>query len=91
MKSTNGNDFWLGSKPCWTCEDLRRLKARIEAAVRDARNPYSVARKAIGSSAQQNLEEGLKQTSVARNWIFCPIEAHPANQHSQAGGVRLAA
>jgi hypothetical protein len=91
MKSTNGYDFWLSSKPCSTCEDLRRLKARIEAALRKARNLYRAAVEAIDSPALQNLEEELKQTSAAPKLIYYAIHAHLTNQRSQTPGVRVAA
>jgi len=38
MRSTRWYAFRLSSKHCSTCENLRRLKARIEAAPRNARN-----------------------------------------------------
>ena len=57
------------SKPCSTCEDLRRPKARIEAALRNARNLYRAAVKTTDSAALQNLEETLKQTSGAHKLI----------------------
>jgi hypothetical protein len=49
MKSAKPYAFRLSSKPCSTCEDLRRLKARIEAARRNARNLYRAAVEAINS------------------------------------------
>ena len=61
MRSAKPHAFRLSSKPSSTCEDLRRLKARIEAALRNARNPYRAAVEAIGSPALQNLEEELEQ------------------------------
>ena len=36
MRSAHSCVFLLSSKPCSTCEDLRRLKARTEAALRNA-------------------------------------------------------
>jgi hypothetical protein len=61
--------FRLSSKPCSTCEDLRQVKARMEASLRNARNLYSVAEKATDSAALQNIEEELKQTSAAHNFV----------------------
>ena len=81
----------LSSKGCSTCEDLRRLKARVEAALRSARNLIQVAVKTTDSAALQNLEEELKQTSAAHKLICYAVNAHLANQHSQTRGVRLAA
>ena len=74
-----------------TCEDLRRLKARVEAALRNARNLYRAAMEAIDSSALQNLEEELKQTSAAHKLICYAVQAHLTDQHSQTRGVCLAA
>jgi hypothetical protein len=79
----------LSSKSCATCEDLRRLKARSDTALRNARNLYRAADKTTNAAALQNLEEELKQTSAARKLICYAIHAHLTNQHS--GGVRLAA
>ncbi len=66
MKSTNRYNFRLSSERCSICEDLRRLKARVEAALRNAGNLYRAAVKAIDSVGLQNLEEGLKQISADR-------------------------
>jgi hypothetical protein len=65
MRSARPYAFRLSSKPCSTCETLRRLKARIEAALRNTRNLYRAAVKTTDSAALQNLEEELKQTSTA--------------------------
>jgi hypothetical protein len=81
--------FRLSSQSRSTSEELRRLKARGDNALRDARNLFRAAYKTAGSGAMQNLEEELKQTSAAHKLICCAIPAHLANQHS--GGVRLAA
>ena len=91
MRSTKWHTSRLNSKGRSTCEDLRRLKARVEAALRSARNLYKVAVKTTDSAALQNLEEELKQTSAAHKLICCAVNAHLANQHSQTRGVRLAA
>ena len=88
MKSANLYVF-RSSKPCSTCEDLRRLKARSEAALRSARNLYRAVVSAINSAALQNLEEELKQTSAAHKLICYAAHVHLTNQHSD--GVRLAA
>jgi len=53
MKSTTRYDFRLSSKRCPTCENLRRLRARIEAALRNARNLYRAGVKAIDFAALQ--------------------------------------
>ena len=79
------------SKPYSTCEDLRRLKARSEAARRKARNLYRDAVKTTHSAALQNLEEELKQTSAAHKLICYAVHAHLTNQHSQTRGDCLAA
>jgi hypothetical protein len=91
MKSAKPYAFRLSSTPCSTCEDLRRLKARIEAALRNARNLYSAAVKATDSAALQNFDEDLKQTSAAHELICYGVHAHLTGQHSQTRGVRLAA
>ena len=79
------------SKPCSTCEDLRRLKARIEPARRNAKNLYMAAVRTTDSAALQNLEEELKQASAAHKLVCYAIQAHLTNQHSQMRGDRLAA
>jgi len=79
------------SKPCSTCEDLGRLKVRIEAALRNVRKRCRAAVEAIDSPALQNLEEELKQTSAARKLICHAIHAHLTDQHTQTLGVRMAA
>ena len=91
MKSTNSYDFQLTPKRCSTCEDLRRLKARIEAALRNVRNLYRAAVMAIDSAALQNLEEELEQITAARKFVCCAINAHLTCQHSQTPCVRIAA
>jgi len=91
MKSTNRYDFRLSSKRCSTCEDLRRLKARIEAALRNARNRYRAALKSTDSGALQNLEEELEQITTARKFVCYAIDAHLTKQHLQTPGVWLAA
>jgi hypothetical protein len=91
MKSAKPYAFRLSSKPCSTCEDLRRLKARIEAARRNARNLYRAAVKPAGFAALQDLDEELKQTSAAHKLVCYAVDSHLANQHSQTRGVRLAA
>jgi len=70
MKSTNRHDVRLSSKHCSTCKDLRRLSARIEAALGDARNFYTAAVKSTDSPALRNSEEEVKQTSAARKLIL---------------------
>jgi hypothetical protein len=79
----------LDSKSCSTCEDLHRLKARSETALRNARNLYRAVDKTTDSATLQNLEEELKQTSAAHKLICYAIHTHLSNQHS--GGIRLAA
>jgi hypothetical protein len=91
MRSAKPYPFRLSSKPCSTCEDLRRLTARIETALRNARNLYRAAVKTTGSAALQNLEEELKQPSSGRNLIYYAIHAHLTDLHSQTRGGRLAA
>ena len=91
MRSAKLVCFRLSSKRCSTCEDLRRLKARIEAARRNAKNLYRAAVRTTDSAALQNLEEELKQASAAHKLICYAIQAHLTNQHSQTRGVRLAA
>jgi hypothetical protein len=81
--------FRLRSKSCSTCDDLRRLKARSDTALRNARNLYRDADKMTNAAALRNLEEELKQTSTAHKLICYAIHSHLTNQHS--GGVRLAA
>jgi hypothetical protein len=91
MRSTKRYAFHLNSKGCSTCEDLHRLEARMEAARRKARKLYRAAMKAAASAALQNLEEEVKQTSVAYKLVCYAVHAHLANQHSETRGVRLAA
>ena len=91
MSSAKWYAFRLSSKRCSTCEDPRRPKARIEAALRNARNLYRAAVKTTDSAALQNLEEELKQTSAAHKLIYYAVHAHLTNQHSQTRGVYLAA
>jgi hypothetical protein len=77
MRSTRWYVFRLSSNRCSTCEDLRRLHARSEAALRNARNLYRAAVKGdIDSVALRNLEE-LKQTSAARKLICNAIQGKP--------------
>jgi hypothetical protein len=91
MRSAKQYAFRLSSKRCSTCEDLRRLKARIADIRRSAPNLYRAARKATDSATLQNLEEELKQTSAAHKLVCYAVNAHLTNQHSQTHGVRLAA
>jgi hypothetical protein len=84
------HDLVVGQR-CSTCEHLRRLHARSDAALRDARNLYGAAVKAIDFAALPNLEEELKQTSAARDLICHAIQAHLTSQHTGVRGVRLAA
>ena len=91
MRTAKLYAFRPSSKPCSTCENLRRLKTRLEAALRNARNLYRAVAKTIDSAALQNLEEELKQTSAARKLICCAIQAHLTSRHSQTRDVRLAA
>jgi hypothetical protein len=91
MKSPKWLALRLISEPCSTCEGLRRLKARIETALRNAPNLYRAAGTAIDSGVLQNLEEVLKQTSAAHKLVCYAVNAHLTNQHSQTHGGRLAA
>jgi hypothetical protein len=91
MRSAKRYAFRLSSKRCSTCEDLRRLKARIEADLRNARNLYRAAVRTTDAAALQNLEDELKQTSAAHKLICYAIQAHLTGQHSQTHGVCLAA
>ena len=80
-----------GRVPKRCCEDLRRPRARIEAALRNARNLYRAALNATDSAALQNLEEELKQTSAVHKLVWYAVSAHLTNQHSQTRDRRLAA
>jgi hypothetical protein len=91
MRSAKRYAFRLSSEPCSTCEDLRRLRGRLEAALRNARNLYWTAVKAIDSAALQNLEEELKQTSTAYRLVCYAVNAHLTKQQTQTRGVCLAA
>ena len=91
MRSAKPYAFRPSSQPCSTCEDLRRLHARGEAALRNVRKLYSAAVEAADSPALQNLEEELKQTSAARNLIRYALQAHLTSRHSPTRDVRLAA
>ena len=90
MKSAKPYAF-RSAKPRSTCEDLHRLKVRIEAARRSAWNLYSAAMEATDSAALQNLEEDLKQTSAAHKFVCYAVEIHLSNQHMQTRDDRLAA
>jgi hypothetical protein len=89
MTSAKPDALRFSSEDCSICEDLRRLKARSETALRTARNLYRVAVRTANCAALQNLEEELKQTSAAHNLICYAIHTHLTHSHS--GGVRLAA
>ena len=91
MRSAKWYAYRLSSNRWSTCEDLRRLKARIEAVLRNARNLFRAAVKTVDSAALENLEEELTQTSAARKLICYAIQAHLTNRHSQTRGVCLAA
>ena len=91
MRSKKWYAVRLSSKRCSTCQDLRRLHARSEAALRNARNLYKAAVKTTDFAALQNLEEELKQTLATYKLVCYAVNAHLANQHSQTRGVRLAA
>ena len=91
MKIATRYVFRLSCTLCSTCEDLRRLKACIEPALRNPRNLYRAALQTTDSAALKNLEEELKQTSAARKFVSYVVEAHLTNQHTQTCGVRLAA
>jgi hypothetical protein len=91
MKSAKRHALRLISKPSSTCEGLRWLKARIEAALRNAPNLYRAAGTAIDSGALQNLEEELKQTSAVHKLVWYAVSAHLTNQHTQTRDGRLAA
>lgn len=67
MKSTNGYCFRLSSKRWSTCEELSRIRARIEAAIRNARNLWRAATKGLDSAALQ----------------YYAIHAHLTDLHSQ--------
>ena len=79
MRSAKSYAYRLSSKPRSTCEDLRRLKARIEAARGKARNLYMAAVKTTDSASLQNFEEELKQTSAAHKLVCYAVNAHLAN------------
>jgi hypothetical protein len=82
--------FRLTSNGCSTCEGLRRLYARNEAALCDAQNLYKAAVKAADSTTLPNLEDEVKQTSAAREMICYAIHAHSTGKHSQTPGVLAA-
>ena len=88
MRRAKQYAFRPNSKPCSKCEDLRRLKVRIEAALRNARSLYAAA---TDTTSLQSLEEELKQTSAAHKLICFAVRGHLADQHSETRGVRLAA
>ena len=91
MGSAKQYFFRLNSGGCSTCQDLYRVKDRMEATLRNARILYRAAENRLDSAAVQNLEEGLKQTSAAHKLVCYAGNAHLANQRSQKYGVRLAA
>jgi hypothetical protein len=91
MTSAKWHASGLSSEGCSTCEDLRRLKVRIGAARRKARNLYRAGMKAADSAALQNLAEELKQTSAAHELVCYTVNTHLTNRHSRTHGVRLAA
>jgi len=67
MRRTKWYAFRLSSKRRSTCEDLRRVKARIEAA---AATPATV--ETIDSAARENLESMvltfLRETDGGETW-----------------------
>jgi hypothetical protein len=83
MRSAKRHAFRLSLNRRSTCEDLRRLKDSIEAALRNARNLCMAAVKRTDSAAPMNLGEELKQTSAAHKLICYAVHAHLINQHSQ--------
>ena len=89
MRSAKSYAYRPSSKPRSTCEDLRRLKARIEAARGKARNLYMATVKATDAASLPNLEE-VKQTSSALKMTLLRSRDHLTNQHSQTRGDRLA-
>jgi hypothetical protein len=91
MRSTKRYALLLSSKLCSTCEDLRRLKGRFEAALRNEWNLYGAAVKTTDSAALQNLEEELKQTPTAYKLVCYAVDAHLTNQHIQTRGACFAA
>ncbi len=64
MRRAKRHGLRLNSNSCSTCEDLRRLKARIGAARGKAGNLHMAAGKTTGSAALQNLEE----TDACETW-----------------------
>ena len=91
MRSAKRCAFRLSSRLCSNCEDLGLLHARSEAALRNARNLYRSAVKAIDSAALQNLDEELKQTSAAHKLICYAVRGHLTDLHPQTRSVGLAA
>ena len=81
----------LSSKPCSTCEELLRLKARTESALRNTRNLYIAAVKATDFAALQTFQEELKQTSAAHELVCYAVDAHRTNQHPPTRDVPMAA
>jgi hypothetical protein len=78
------------SNRCSTCEGLRRLYGRNEAALRGARNLYEAAVKTADSTPLPNLEEEAKLTSAAREMISYAIHAHLIEKHSRTQSVLAA-
>ena len=76
MRITKRYAFRLCPTPRSTWEDLRRLKAPSEAALRNRRNLCRAPGKAIDSAALQNLEEELKQASAAHKLVCYAVHAH---------------
>jgi hypothetical protein len=91
MKSTNGHDFQLSSTRCSTCEDLLRLKARIDAALRNAQNLCRAGVKAIDprrtAESRRNIEADFSRAEVN----LLRDSRSLTDQHSQTRGDRLAA
>jgi hypothetical protein len=91
MTSAKWRALRLRSEGCSTCEDLRRLEARIADAQRSALDRYRAALNATDYAALQNLGEESKQISAAHKLVCYAVDAHLTSRHSQANGVRWAA
>jgi hypothetical protein len=71
------------SKTCPTCADLRRLRARNEAARRNTFKHFLAASDSPATASLPGLDEELKQTAAARLIIGYTLRTHVARQHAR--------
>jgi hypothetical protein len=75
------------SKTCPTCAELRRLRARNEAARRNTFKHFLAASNSPATALLPDLDEELKQTAAARLIIGYTLRTHLARQHAPSAGA----